>query len=133
VFDPPYKLLGARDENASRDMADLMNAVESVAVETGAAVAFGSHYSKGNQAGKDSMDRISGSGVLARDPDSIITMTRHVKDDAFAVEMTLRNFPPQEPFVVRREHPLMIVDRKLDPAKLKQAVGRKEEVSADDV
>ena len=79
------------------------------------------------------MDRISGSGVLARDPDSIITMTRHEKDDAFAVEMTLRNFPPQEPFVVRREHPLMIVDRKLDPGRLKQAVGRKEEVSADDV
>ena len=30
--------LGARDENATRDMADLMNAVERVAVDTGAAV-----------------------------------------------------------------------------------------------
>ena len=70
------------------------------------------------------MDRISGSGVFARDPDSIITMTAHEQDDCFAVDMTLRNFPPQEPFVVRREHPLMIVDSRLDPAKLKQAVGR---------
>ena len=133
ILDPLYKLLGARDENASRDMADLMNGIERVAVETGAAVAFGSHYSKGNQAGKESMDRISGSGVFARDPDAIITMTRHEQDDAFAVEMTLRNHPPQEPFVVRREHPLMVIDGQLDPAKLRQAGGRKEEVSADDV
>ena len=134
ILDPLYKLLGARDENASRDMADLMNGIERVAVETGAAVAFGSHYSKGNQAGKESMDRISGSGVFARDPDAIITMTRHEEDDAFSVEMTLRNHPPQEPFVVRREHPLMVVDVQLDPAKLKKALGGRTAIhSAKDV
>ena len=44
------------------------------------------------------MDRISGSGNA---------------DDFFAVEMTLRNHPPQEPFVVRREHPLMVIDVQL--------------------
>ena len=133
ILDPLYKLLGDRDENSSKDMANLMNAVERMAVETGAAVAFGSHYSKGNQAGKESMDRISGSGVFARDPDSIITMTAHEQEHAFTVEMTLRNFPPQKPFVVRRQHPLMVIDGKLDPTKLKQAGGRKEEVSADEV
>ena len=133
ILDPLYKLLGARDENASRDMADLMNGIERVAVETGAAVAFGSHYSKGNQAGKESMDRISGSGVFARDPDAIITMTRHEQDDAFSVEMTLRNHPPQEPFVVRREHPLMVIDGQLDPAKLKKPLGREPEHTAGDI
>lgn len=35
-------------------------------VETGAGVAFGSHFSKGNQIQKESIDRISGSGVFAR-------------------------------------------------------------------
>ena len=134
ILDPLYKLLGTRDENASRDMADLMNGIERVAVETGAAVAFGSHYSKGNQAAKESMDRISGSGVFARDPDSIITMTKHEEDDAFSVEMTLRNFPPQEPFVVRREHPLMVVDNQLDPARLKKPLGGRTAIhSAKDV
>jgi AAA domain len=133
ILDPLYKLLGARDENASRDMANLMNEIERVAVETGAAVAFGSHYSKGNQAGKESMDRISGSGVFARDPDTIITMTRHEQDDAFSIEMTLRNFPPQEPFVVRREHPLMVIDGQLDPAKLKKPLGREPEHTAGDI
>jgi AAA domain/DnaB-like helicase N terminal domain len=63
ILDPLYKLLGERDENTSRDMTNLMNHVERLAVDTGAAVAFGSHYSKGNQSGKESMDRIRGSGV----------------------------------------------------------------------
>jgi hypothetical protein len=70
------------------------------------------------------MDRISGSGVFARDPDSIITMIQHPQKCCFTVEMTLRNLPPHEPFVVRREHPLMVADGKLDPAKLKKT-GRK--------
>jgi RecA-family ATPase len=120
VIDPLYKLLGVRDENSSRDMTNLMNSVERLTVETEAAVAFGSHYSKGNQAAKESMDRISGSGVFARDPDNIITMTQHAQKCCFTVEMTLRNLPPHEPFVVRREHPLMVADGKLDPAKLKK-------------
>ena len=133
VLDPLYKLLGARDENASRDMANLMNEIERVAVETGAAVAFGSHFAKGNASQKESMDRISGSGVFARDPDTIITMTRHEQDNAFSVEMTLRNFPPQEPFVVRRQHPLMVIDGKLDPAKLKKPLGREAEHKPSDI
>ena len=66
------------------------------------------------------MDRISGSGVLARDPDTIITMTQHEEDEAYTVNMILRNFPPQEPFAIRREHPLMVQANELDPARLKK-------------
>jgi len=39
-----------------------------------AASVFGAHFSKGNQAGKESIDRISGSGVFARDPDTILVI-----------------------------------------------------------
>lgn len=120
ILDPLYKLLGSRDENASRDMADLMNRIEHLGVQIDSAIAFGSHFAKGNASLKESIDRISGSGVFARDPDSIVTLTQHEQHNAFTVEMTLRNFPQQEPFVVRRQHPLMIVDGKLDPAKLKK-------------
>ena len=133
ILDPLYKLLGSRDENSTRDMADLMNNVERLTINAGPAVVFGSHFAKGNASGKESMDRISGSGVFARDPDSIVTMTAHEQPNCFSVEMTLRNFPPQEKFVIRRQHPLMIVDGQLDPAKLKPRVGRKQQVSADDV
>src|SRR5205807_10630186 len=61
VFDPIYKGLGDRDENRAGDIASLLNEIESLAVETGAAVAFGHYFSKGNQANKDSIDRIGGS------------------------------------------------------------------------
>ena len=47
--------------------------------------------------------------------------------------MTLRNHPPQMPFVVRWRHPLMVVEPLLDPAKLKQKPGCKEIVSAEEV
>src|ERR1041385_8560942 len=77
VLDPIYKCLGKRDENKAGDIATLMNLLEKLAVESGAAVAFGAHFSKGNQSAKDSIDRIGGSGVFARDPDSIMVMTQH--------------------------------------------------------
>lgn len=120
IFDPIYKILGDSEENATRDIAALMNSIERVAVTSGAGVGFGAHFSKGNQAGKESIDRISGSGVFARDPDSILTMTRHKEEDAFTVEATLRNFPQIPPFVVRWNYPLMERASDLDPQDLKQ-------------
>ena len=108
VLDPIYKLYGNTDENSARDVAALLNSIESLAVQSGAAVAFGAHYSKGNQAGKESIDRVSGSGVFARDPDTILNFTSHAEADCFTVEATLRNFPPLDPFVVRWNYPLFL-------------------------
>lgn len=124
VLDPSYKLLGGLDENKAGDIGSLMNAFERLSTETGATTAFSAHFSKGNQSQKASLDRVSGSGVFARDPDSILTFTRHEEDDAFSVETTVRNFKTVPPFVVRWEYPLMRRDDELDPAKLKQASGR---------
>lgn len=124
VLDPIYKIIGQADENSARDIGRIMNRLERMAAATTAAIAFGAHFSKGNQAGKESMDRISGSGVFARDPDSILTFTRHQEDGAFSVESTLRNFPPLDPFAVRWSYPLFRPDGQLDPAKLKQVGGR---------
>jgi len=124
ILDPIYKLLLGRDENRAGDIASLLNELEMIAVRTGAAVVFGAHYSKGNQAQKESIDRIGGSGVFGRDPDTILNFTRHEEQDCFTVEMTLRNHPPQDPFVVRWEYPSFIVDSLLDPNRLKQAGGR---------
>ncbi len=132
VLDPIYKVLGGRDENAAGDISGLLNEIERLAVKTGAAVVFGAHFSKGNQAGKESMDRIGGSGVYARDPDTILVLTKHEEEDAFTVETTLRNHPPVEPFVVRWQFPLMQRDGSLDPTKLKQVQGRRREHEAGD-
>jgi len=120
IVDPIYKLLAGCDENGAGEMTELLNDFEKLAVETGAAVVNGTHMSKGNQAAKDPMDRASGSGVIARDPDTMIILTRHEESDAFTVDTVLRNFPPMPSFVIRREHPLMVRADDLDPAELRR-------------
>lgn len=130
ILDPVYKMYGSANENDASEVAQLMNAMDKVAVDTGAATLFGAHYSKGNQSQKDSIDRISGSGVFARDPDSIIPFTKHEEEGSFVVEPTLRNLPPIQPFVVTWNFPLFEQDQALDPSKLKTGPGRPKEHSA---
>ncbi|MGN0114173.1 MAG: DNA primase, partial [Acutalibacteraceae bacterium] len=45
-----------------------------VCTELGCAVIYCHHHSKGVQGGKKSMDRASGSGVFARDPDALLDL-----------------------------------------------------------
>ncbi len=85
VIDLVYKVLGGRDENAAGDISELCNELEQIAVVTGAAILYAAHFSKGNQAGKEAMDRIGGSGVFGRDPDTIITLTKHQREGAYTV------------------------------------------------
>lgn len=128
IIDPIYKSLGGREENAAEDVAEVCNEMERMAVQTGAAVVYAHHFSKGNQSGKEAIDRISGSGVWARDADSLLVMTKHEEEDCFTIETILRNLPEKPPFVVRWNFPLMEVDDDLDPENLKQAPGRKREL-----
>ena len=120
ILDPSYKLLGDADENSARDIAQLLNELERLAVETGAAIAFTAHFAKGNASGKDAQDRMSGSGVFARDPDSILVFTALETDDCYAVESVLRTLPPQPPFSIRWEYPRFHVADDVNPLDLKQ-------------
>lgn len=122
IIDPIYKTLPPfrGSENDSAMITQLLNEVESIAVETGAAVLFCSHFSKGDQADKESMDRISGSGAWARDPDSLLTMTPHEESECFTVDATLRNLAPIFPFVVKWDYPLFVRQDELSPERLKR-------------
>lgn len=75
IIDPIYKIQ-AGDENAAGDLSRFTNELDRIANETNASVIFCHHQSKGYQGNKSSIDRMSGSGVLARDPDAIIDMTQ---------------------------------------------------------
>ena len=133
LIDPIYKGLGGRDENSAGDIGELCNELEKLAVETGAAVLYAAHFSKGNQASKEAIDRISGSGVFGRDADSLIILTKHEQPDSYTVDLILRNLPEQPPFVVQWQFPVMAQATELDPEKLKQAAGRKPENMPDDL
>jgi hypothetical protein len=121
VLDPIYKGLGKRDENKAGDIASLCNEIEQLAVQSGAAVVFGAHYSKGNQAAKEAIDRIGGSGVFARDPDVILTMTPHEEKDSYVVDLTLRALPQVEPFVVQWRGVQFERNNDADPTRLRAA------------
>ena len=121
ILDPIYKTYGGRDENAAGDMASLMLELEQFADECGAAICFAAHFSKGNQAGKDAMDRISGSGVMARDPDAIVTFTQHEEENCFVMESSLREFAPVPATVFEWACPVLNPRDDLDSAKLRQA------------
>ncbi len=121
VFDPLYKLLGNRDENSAGQMADLLNRMERLSQRIGAAYLVAHHFAKGNAALKSAIDRSSGSGVVARDGDSIITLTPHKEDNCFAMEITCRDHAPIKPQVLRWECPVYRVDDALDPAVLAPA------------
>lgn len=133
IIDPIYKSLGDREENAAEDVAQVCNEMERIAVETGAAVVYAAHFSKGNQAGKEAIDRISGSGVWARDADSLMIMTKHKEEDCYTIETILRNLPEQPPFVVRWQYPIMTLDEELNPEELKKPGGRPKTYNGDDV
>lgn len=73
VIDPIYKIITG-DENSADQMANFCNQFDKVCTELGCAVIYCHHHSKGSQGGKRSMDRASGSGVFARDPDALLDM-----------------------------------------------------------
>lgn len=74
IIDPIYKVITG-DENSADQMAHFCNQFDKVCTELGCAVIYCHHHSKGGQGGKKSMDRASGSGVFARDPDALIDLT----------------------------------------------------------
>lgn len=134
IVDPCYKVMGEREENNPRDIASMLNHFEDISVRTGAAFAYGAHFAKGNSSSKNAIDRISGSGVHARDPDAILTATPHSVEGCFTLDATLRSFARVEPFAIRWDFPRMVKDETLNPCDLKQATsGRPAEHSLKDV
>ena len=120
IIDPAYKVLGNRDENANGEIASLMNEFEALAQKTGAAIVVAHHFAKGDSTAKNAMDRMSGAGAWARDPDSIMVLTPHEEPDCFTVTSILRNLPQLPEFVLGWDYPLMKVASDLNPDALRR-------------
>ena len=73
IIDPIYKVITG-DENSADQMARFCNQFDKVCTELGCAVIYCHHHSKGSQGNKRSIDRASGSGVFARDPDALLDL-----------------------------------------------------------
>jgi len=121
VIDPIYKVITG-DENKASDMGYFCNQFDRVARETGCSVIYCHHHSKGAQGAKRAMDRASGSGVFARDPDAqldmiYLEMTDDVKNNVrdgnatpWRMESSLREFPNIQPVNFWFQYPLHVLD-----------------------
>lgn len=118
VIDPIYKVLTG-DENSADQMAHFTNQFDKIATELGCSVIYCHHHSKGNQGGKRSMDRASGSGVFARDPDALLDLTElKIPEDtkeshvtAWRIEGNLREFEQFDPVNFYFKYPIHELDQ----------------------
>ena len=121
VIDPIYKVITG-DENSADQMAHFCNQFDKVCTELHSAVIYCHHHSKGGQGMKRAIDRASGSGVFARDPDAILDMIQLCVDDekdteedslkptAWRISGTLREFPTFEAVNVWFAYPIHKMD-----------------------
>jgi hypothetical protein len=119
IIDPFYSL-NSGDENDSRDMTKAMQAFHGLAHATGAAIVYSHHFSKGNQAEKNAIDRGAGSGVMSRSGDTLMSMTPHAQDDTMVLEIANRAFRPNPARCITWHEPVYEVDSGLDPGDLKK-------------
>lgn len=135
IIDPVYKVMMG-DENKAGDMAQFCNQFDKIATQLNCAVIYVHHFSKGDQDKKASIDRASGSGVFARDPDVISTVTKlktnDNEDPAVRVEFTLREFPEIKPINAWYRYPTHVVD---DTGELncKKLVGSSQKKSHEEI
>ena len=73
ILDPIYKISNG-EENSAKDVGAFCSQLDIICRETGSAIIFSHHHSKGDQGYKSAQDRASGSGVFARDADTMIDM-----------------------------------------------------------
>ena len=121
IIDPIYKVI-IGDENSASDMAAFCNQFDKICNETGCSVIYCHHHSKGAQGMKRAMDRASGSGVFARDPDAQLDMIElELSDDirnwvaergatAWRMESSLREFENFRPVNFWFEYPIHRLD-----------------------
>ena len=130
ILDPIYKVITG-DENNASEMGFFCNQFDKICAAAGVSMIYCHHHSKGAQGGKKAMDRASGSGVFARDPDALIDIVplemtedfkNNYRDDPKAtpwrVEFVLREFATPEPINVWFSWPLHLVDESEDMAAL---------------
>lgn len=121
IIDPIYKIIMG-DENNASDMGQFCNEFDKLCNETGASVILCHHHAKGFAGTKKSMDRASGSGVFARDPDALIDISALELTDEqkaalqdkgcfpFRMSFSLREFAFHDPVDIWFEFPLHKMD-----------------------
>ena len=127
IVDPIYKVQGG-DENSAEAIGKFCALFDKIAEETGSSMIYVHHHAKGASGSKKAMDRMSGSGVFARDADAIVDFSNLVvrpgdrekirlivdptADDItpLQIEFVLRSFRSPKPVNMFFQFPLHNID-----------------------
>ena len=121
ILDPIYKVITG-DENNASEMGAFCNQFDKICTATGCSTIYCHHHSKGAQGMKKAMDRASGSGVFARDPDAQLDiieleLSEEVKNNVrdgnatgWRLESSLREFENFRPVEFWFEYPIHRLD-----------------------
>jgi hypothetical protein len=111
-IDPIYKLQPF-DENNTAEVGSLLQSLDRLVEETGAALVYVHHYRKSG--GGKAMDKLSGSGLFNRDFDSMMGIewqepsqkgvTGHLDGN---LSFVMRSHQSKDDLRIRREHPLIV-------------------------
>lgn len=126
IFDPLYKI-NEGDENSASEMGKFFNQLDYICTQLKTSIICCHHHSKGSQGGKFSIDRASGSGVFARDPDALLDMIQINPRDvgkslekgqtAWRIAATLREFQTPDDIDVIFDYPVHHITDELKDAK----------------
>ncbi|MCC8081077.1 MAG: AAA family ATPase [Lachnospiraceae bacterium] len=131
IIDPIYKVLTG-DENSASDMSYFCNQFDKICNTVGCAVVYAHHHSKGSQSNKKAIDRSSGSGVFARDPDAVLDIIKLAYPgetdqgpSAWRLEGSLREFAGFKPVNFFFDYPVHFLDTtgKLDQCPTEGSYG----------
>lgn len=127
VIDAFYRTLPAGiDENDNGAIANLYNLLDLHVCRLNCAFILIHHASKGNQSFKSVTDVGAGAGSQSRAVDTHLVIRPHEEKDAFTVDAAVRSWAPIDAFVIRKQHPLFVVDKTADPACLQGAEKKRE-------
>lgn len=122
IIDPVYTLGDVSDENDAAAVRRFLREVGRLSAETGAAIVCIHHHSKGQQGGKRSIDRASGSGVFGRwfdaiadlsvlhAPAGVAEQSRTPESVPMRIEFDLRDFKQPKPLSIWWHYPIHIPD-----------------------
>lgn len=124
-LDPIYKVQTG-DENSAEAISKFCLEMDKIARETGASVIYDHHHPKGYAGDRKAIDRGAGSGVFARDADTMIDLSNiepgndasdlvrelmDQKERPMEMSFVLRNFEDQNPLKVWFKFPAHYIDR----------------------
>lgn len=118
ICDPIYAMFGELSEMNPGDMQKFCNELKRLGNNLQAGIIAMHHFPKGNAAGKSSIDRMGGSGILGRWFDAVVSMTKHEEEDCQVLGYDLRNSIKTSPKAVRFKYPVYELDETLDASKL---------------